>query len=270
MSISEAKLIFTDQDVTFCSRLCNRELCFNVTAIVAYFTVLLWRFTGLILFSIHSSDCLLRERHASYRCKNFTLFSHAAELEISWQIASVINCLLVILVLLKIPDYEGYSSALRNHSKFARFWSLFFQLAVTVIFNVIVVYTGSPGMTISKLIGVGFILVEISTVMVVYLWNTVPAPWKDSTAAVFRVAHTAYVLSLLLFILENFYSFVLTSAQAAFQVTGMYNVHGISPSLQAIVVVLNAAEATFNYAMMKFFWNKWFDDQRNLFINDYV
>lgn len=113
MSSSERTIIFVGQEVdsTVC-RLCNHKMCIKVTEIVAYFSVLLWRFIGLILFSIHSSDCLLRERHASYRCKNFTLFTHADELEISWQIASVINSSLVILVLMKAPDYEGYFSAI--------------------------------------------------------------------------------------------------------------------------------------------------------------
>ena len=36
-----------------------------------------------------------------------------------------INTVLVILVLRKVPDYEGYLSALRNNSKHAQFWSLF-------------------------------------------------------------------------------------------------------------------------------------------------
>lgn len=120
-------------------RVCSREICIKVIVMIVYCGLLLLRFIGLILFSIHSSDCLLRERHASYRCKNFTLFSHARELELSWQIASVFNTVIVILVLMKVPSYEGYVSALRNNAKFARFWSLFLQLLVTVAFNIIVV-----------------------------------------------------------------------------------------------------------------------------------
>lgn len=246
-------------------RLCSRQVCVKAVVILTYFAVLLWRFIGLILYSIHATDCFFREKLASYRCKNFTLFSYANELEISWQISSVINTWFVILVLVKVPDYEGYVSVLRRNSKHARFWSLFGQLAVAIIYNIIVIST--EPLRISKFIEVGFILGEISTTLVVYLWNTVPAPWKNRR---FCAEHLLYMLTLILFILENFYLFILMSTQAAFQVTGVNNFRRTPSALQAITIVVNAAEATFYYAMMKFFWNKLFDDRRNLLINDNV
>lgn len=246
-------------------RLCSRQVCVKVAVILTYFAVLLWRFVGLILYSIHATDCFFREKLASYRCKNFTLFSYANELEISWQVASVINTLLVILVLVTVPDYEGYISVLRSNSKHARFWSLFGQLAVAITYNIIVIST--EPLRISKFIEVGFILGEISTTFVVYVWNTVPAPWKKSKVC---AEHLLYMLTLILFILENFYLFILMSTQAAFQVTGVNNFRRTPSALQAITIVINAAEATFYYAMMKFFWNKLFDDRRNLLINDNV
>lgn len=264
--MSETTFILIDRDAEKIKcRLCSRQVCVKVVALTLYFAVLLWRFIGLILYSIHATDCFFREKLASYRCKNFTLFSHADELEIAWQSASVINTLLVVLVLMKVPDYEGYLSALRNNSKHARFWSLFCQLLVAVTYNIIVISTESLG--ISKFIEVGFILGEISTTLVVYLWNNVPAPWREPRVP---AQHLAYTLTLIVFILENLYLFILTSTQAAFQVTGVNNFRRTPSALQAITLVLNAAEATFYYAMMKFFWNKWFDDRRNLLINDDV
>ena len=232
---------------------------------LTYFAVLLWRFVGLLLFSIHSTDCFFREKVASYRCKNFTLFSHAKEMEIAWQMASVVNTLLVILVLSKVPGYEGYMSALRNNSKHARFWSLFCQLIGAVVYNIIVITTESLG--ISKFIEVGFIFGEVFTTLLVYLWNTVPAPWKEPRVP---AQHLFYMLTLIVFILENFYLFMLVSTQAAFQITGVDNFRQTPSELQAIILVLNAAEATFYFAIMKFFWNKLFDDRRNLLINDNV
>ena len=54
------------------------------------------------------------------------------------KLADVFNTVLVILVLRKVPDFEGYISALRNNSKHARFWSLFAQLMIAVGYNIIV------------------------------------------------------------------------------------------------------------------------------------
>lgn len=271
MSDSEATPISVDSERSMKSRescLCGREVCIKVTAMLGYFVLLLWRFVGLILFSIHVTDCLFRERHASYRCKNFTLFSHANELQVAWQMASFINAVIVIVVLLKVPGYQGYLSTLRNNWKHARFWSLFFQFLAAVSFKIVVISTEPPG--VSTLVVFGYIFMEVSTVFVVYLWNGVPTPWKLSGVPILRVARGAYVVSLLIFFLENFFLFIITSAQVASQVTGLSNSSRVSSALQVIAVVLNAAEATFNYCVMKFFWNKFFYGGRNLLISDSV
>ncbi|XP_068760826.1 uncharacterized protein [Montipora capricornis] len=241
------------------------QVCFKVVVMLTYFMLLSWRFIGLLLYSIHATDCFFREKVASYRCKNFTTFSYANELEISWQVSSFINSLIVILVLVTVPSYGGYLSALRNNSKHARFWSLFAQLTVAVCYNIIVICTETVG--ISKVIEVMFIFGEISSTLVVYLWNTVPSPWKEPRDP---AKNLAYTLTLVVFILENLYFFILMSTQAAFQVTGVNNFRQTPSTLQAVTIVVNAGEATFYYAIMKFFWNKWFDDRRNLLINDNV
>ncbi|XP_029202853.2 uncharacterized protein LOC114967031 [Acropora millepora] len=265
--MSDQQLLRSDQDTG--EYVANRSFCYQVCIKIlvklSYFLLLLWRFIGLLLFSIHGTSCFFQEKVASYRCKNFTTFSYANELEISWQLTSFINTLIVILVLVTVPSYEGYLSALRNNSRHARFWSLFAQLIVAVSYNIIVICTETLG--ISKVIEVMFILGEISTTLVVYLWNTVPSPWREPRDS---AKNLAYTLTLVVFILENLYLFVLTSTQAAFQVTGVNNFRQTPSTLQAITIVVNAGEATFYYAMMKFFWNKWFYDRRNLLINDNV
>ncbi|XP_078359830.1 uncharacterized protein LOC144644255 [Oculina patagonica] len=265
--MTDLPYILVDQDVqTINSRLRRlRSRKVNVAIMLAYFAVLLWRFVGLVLYSTYATDCFFREKLASFRCKNFTLFSHAKELEISWQMASVVNTWLVILVLTKVPGYQGYMSALRNNSKHARFWSLFCQLIFVVTYNIIVIST--EPLRISKFIEVGFIAGEISTTLVVYLWNTVPAPWREPRVP---AQHLLYMLTLAVFILENFYLFILVSTQAAFEITGVHNFRQTPSALQAVILVANAAEATFYYALMKFFWNKLFDDRKNLLINDNV
>lgn len=60
-------------------RLCSRQVCVKVAVILTYSAVLLWRFIGLVLYGIHATDCFFREKLASYRCKNFTMFSYANE-----------------------------------------------------------------------------------------------------------------------------------------------------------------------------------------------
>lgn len=252
--------------------LCRRESCIKVAELVAYFSVLVWRVVGLALFSVHVTDCLFREKHASYQCNNFTLFSHAYELEIAWQASSILNTLIVLAVLVKAFGVQECLSALRNNSKHARFWSLFFQLVGTFISKIVVISTVPPVVTI--LIEVGYVFMVVSTTLVVYFWNGIPAPFKATyirVPGVIRAARAAYVISLLVFILEYFFLFIITTAQAAFQVTGLHsNSDGNYSTIHILAVVLNFTEASFHYAMVKFFWNKLFDDRKNLLVNDNV
>ena len=73
-----------------------RQDFFKVGVTLTYFGFILWRFISLVLYSIHATDCFFREKLASYRCKNFTIFSHAKGVEISWQMSSFINTVLVV------------------------------------------------------------------------------------------------------------------------------------------------------------------------------
>ena len=226
----------------------------------------------MALFAVHVTDCLFREKHASYQCNNFTLFSHAYELEIAWQASSILNTLIVLAVLIKAFGVKECLSALRNNSKHARFWSLFLQLVGTIISKIVVISTASPVRAI--LIEVGYVFMVVSTILVVYLWNGIPAPFKVTYTRVppiIRAARGAYVLSLLVFILEYLFLFIITSAQAAFQLTGLHiDSDGINAPIHIIAVVLNFTEVSFYYAMMKFFWSKSFDDEKNLSVNDSV
>ena len=252
--------------------LCCREGCMKVAELFAYFGVLLWRLVGLALFAVHVTDCLFREKHASYQCNNFTLLSHAYELEIAWQASSILNTLIVLAVLIKAFGVKECLSALRNNSKHARFWSFFLQLVGTIISKIVVISTAPPVITI--LIEVGYVLMVVSTILVVYFWNGIPAPFKATYTRVPRVIHVAraaYVISLVVYILEYFFLFIITTAQAAFQVTGLHsNSDGNYSTIHILAVVLNFTEASFHYAIVKFFWNKSFDDRKNLLINDNV
>ena len=70
-----------------------RQDFFKVGVTLTYFGFILWRFISLVLYSIHATDCFFREKLASYRCKNFTIFSHAKGVEISWQMSSTLYLL---------------------------------------------------------------------------------------------------------------------------------------------------------------------------------
>ena len=236
-----------------------------------YFVFLAWRLLSFILYIIHSTDCFFKSKHPSYHCHpNSTLIPHSLELELSWQIGWVINCMVCIAVLPQVPAFQGYWATFKRLAKFSRFWSLLGQLLLAVVYTVLVPsLEKSPVNDVSVVIQVGFILGPIFTTLVVFLWNFVPCPAKHSCIPHPEVLHR---LTLLLFFLENLYLFTLVTICIAFRITGVSpsDFEALRPSLHAVFVVVHTGEASFYYTLSKFFWNKLFDNKKNLLKADHI
>ena len=236
-----------------------------------YFVFLAWRLLSFILYIIHSTDCFFKSKHPSYHCHpNSTLIPHSLELELSWQIGSLTNCVVCIAVLPQVPAFQGYWATFKRLAKFSRFWSLLGQLFVTAVYTVLVPsLEKSPVNDVSVVLQVGFILGPIFTTLVVFLWNFVPCPAKHSCIPHLEVPHR---LTLLLFYLEYLYHFVLVTICIAFRITGVSHsdFKGLHASLHAVFVVVHTGEASFYYTISKFFWNKLFDNKKNLLKADHI
>ena len=169
-----------------------------------------------------------------------------------------------------MPTFQGYRATLNRLSRFSRFWSLQGQLFVTIVYTVFVPALGNSSvgdMTVA--IQVGFILGPIFSTMVACLWNFVPYPSKH----IFNHhIYLAYRCTILLFYIENLYLFVLVSIHIAFRINGVNGdeLKSQHPSVQAAIILVHAGEVSFYYDMSKFFWNKLFDDKRNLLEADNI
>lgn len=235
----------------------HADTCINgrFLVIVAYFAFLIWRFVSIVLYSVYATDCFLRAKLATLRCENFTRYPDPINFEIAWQFTSAISGLIAIAILFKLPKFPGLQVVCSRLLRLARFWSFLFQLIVVVTYNSILFFHEHlPG---SAVIEVGFIVDEITVFVVVCLWNFVPAPYVEFSRS--SKLLYAYNLSLILFFLENFFLFLLMSSQAALDITGIHEFENRPKGLQALGIVLNATEATFYFAVMKFMWNKLFE-----------
>ncbi|XP_068745507.1 uncharacterized protein [Montipora capricornis] len=221
-----------------------------------YFIFLLWRFVSIALYSVYATDCFLRAKLATLRCENFTKFPDPTVFEIAWQSTSAINGFIAIAILFKLPEFPGFTVIGLRLIRLARFWSFFFQLIVVMTYNIILFF--HEHLLESAVIEVGFIFDEMTIWMVVCLWNFVPAP-KNKSFDRCPGLLIAYYCTLIVFFLENFFLFLLMTSQAALDVTGIHEFENRSKGLQALGIVLNATEATFYFAVMKFMWNKLFE-----------
>ena len=229
-----------------------------------YFLFLVWRFVSFVLYVVHSSDCFFTYKHLSYLCSNSTMFLYPQELELSWQISCVINSIVCIAVLPLMSTFQGYWYTLKQLSHFPRFWSLQGQLLVTVAYTAIVsVLHNVPDTEVSVALEVGFILGPIFTTMVACLWNLAPYPTQHTLSP---HMYLVYRCTILMYYVENLYVFVLVSVHIAFGINGVKgnDLSTLHPSVHAAVIIVHAGEASFYHDISKIFWNKLFDDKRNL------
>lgn len=227
---------------------------------VIYIVFMIWRYLSITLYAVFATECFFRAKLATLRCENFTVFPFPTLFEIAWQASSSVNSLIAIGILKRLPQFPGFRTIRRKLVHIARFWSLLFQLFVVITFNLIL-FLHEHLLEIS-IVECGFIFDELTITAVVCTWNFVPAPNSENSSKSFQFC---YYITLIAFFMENLYLFILMSSQAALDITGIHEFEHKSPSLQAVGIIMNATEATFYFAIMKFFWNKLFQPNADLF-----
>ena len=267
--VDETKTHTFRQVETLGKKTASEEWLLNSSSfhITVYTAFLFWRFVSLALYSVYATECFLRAKLATLRCENFTIYPSPTKFEIAWQFSSAINAVIAVAVLFRLPEFPGLKVVSARLVRIARFWSFLFQLVVVVTYNLILFF--HEHLLESAAIEVGFIVEEISVAAVVCLWNFSPAP-KDKPGGKISWFVLCYYLTLLVFFLENFFLFLLMSSQAALDITGIHEFESRSKGLQALGIVLNATEATFYFAVMKFMWNKLFESNQDLLEKDTI
>lgn len=247
---------YLDDKKTICVFDC---MCPYLTSL--YLMFMAWRYISIILYATYATECFFRAKLATLRCDDFSVsVPFPTKFEIAWQISSALNSLVSIAIVCKLSQFPGFGVILKKLIRFARFWSLSFQLIVVITYNIILIL--HEHLLLSSFIEVGFIIDEVTVTIVVCLWNYIPAPNNSTATFSFQCC---YYVTLIAYFLENLYLFVLMSSQAALDITGIHEFEHRPASLQAVGIVMNATEATFYFAIMKFFWNKMFEPDRDLF-----
>ncbi|XP_031557073.1 uncharacterized protein LOC116293754 [Actinia tenebrosa] len=246
---------YLDEEKTICLFAC---MCPYLTAF--YLMFIAWRYISVIFYATYATECFFKAKLATLRCDDSGVFPYPTKFEVAWQMSSAVNSLISISIVAKLSPFPGFRVIWKKLVRYARFWSLSFQLIVVITYNIILIL--HEHLTISFVIEVGFIIDEVTVTLVVCLWNFIPAPNKDTATSSFQCC---YYVTLIAYFLENLYLFVLMSSQAALDITGIHEFEHRPASLQAVSIVMNATEATFYFAIMKFFWNKMFEPDRDLF-----
>ncbi|KAL9970406.1 hypothetical protein ACROYT_G022777 [Oculina patagonica] len=76
-------------------------------ACFSFFFLLLWQLIGTVLYFMRAYYCCLKERHATFRCKNFTEIPYSQELELAWLTAQEFSVAILVSALSKVPGFLG-------------------------------------------------------------------------------------------------------------------------------------------------------------------
>ena len=138
-----------------------------------YVIFLLWQLVGSVLYFMRAYYCCLKERHASFRCKNFTVIPHSQELELSWLICQDVNAAVLVFALSRVSGFLGYSVIFLKSVRMPAFWTLWMLHTIQIIgFGVIIYLNRLSSMEICLIIA--FCFHGITLLGMVWVLNFTP------------------------------------------------------------------------------------------------
>ena len=102
-------------------------------ACVLFALLLLWQLIGTVLYFMRAYYCCLKERHATFRCANYTAIPYSQELELAWLASQDLSVVILVFVLSKVPRSLGYSVIFKKSLRLPAFWSLFLESILNAI-----------------------------------------------------------------------------------------------------------------------------------------
>ena len=222
---------------------------------------LLWQLVGTVLYFMRSYYCCLKERRASFRCKNFTGISHSTELELSWLISLDVNVAVLVFALRKVPGFLGCSVVFRKSVRLPAFWTLSMLHTMQIIgYGVIMYLNNVSSMEICLIIA--FCFHGIALVGMACMLNFTPLhPIKNSNG---YFAFLLCKLTLVTLFVQIFTIFVFGTVQFAFKVTGLDEVGTSADFVTLFRKLREFPQVIFFYRMAAFVWHKLFLDNKNV------
>lgn len=226
-----------------------------------YVIFLLWQLVGTVLYFMRAYYCCLKERHASFRCKNFTGIAHSEELELTWLIAQDVNVVILVFVLRKVPGFLGYSVIFIKSVHLPAFWTLSMLLTLQIIgYGIIMYFNSVSSMEICLIIA--FCFYGIALLGMACILNFTPVYRVKYSSGYF--AFLLCKLTLVTLFVQIFTIFVVGTIQFAFKVTGLDEVGTSADFVTLFRKLREFPQVIFFYRMAIFVWHKLFLDNRNV------
>jgi len=246
----------------------KRNVPWSKLAAGIYSLFLLWLFVGNVLYTIRVIECSVRDRLESFRCDNITTFGSSAELELAWYLTRLIHMICFVLALQRVSYFPLYLATLGKLKRLPEFWTLVVLLSLGLFRYVMLLFLSKALMDI--LLTLSFIISCILKLVLVGVINYCQLDFVRQRYPTF--VFVLFKITLIAVLLQSINDFCLGILQLALRADDLNKLQvGNSKDFRTVFDLFRqSAELSFHYKTMNFFWQKLFDDNKNILKSNHV
>ena len=240
----------------------KRKVFLSVFATVSYSVFLLWEFVGSVLYTVRAVECSAGDKLESFHCGDIDTFSFSKELELAWYITRLVQMIFIVLAIQKLPDFLGYVATLHKLKTLPAFWTLLLLLMMGLVRYVILLALSKNLMT--GVLTLFFILSCIFKFLIVGIVNY--CQLNSLTQRNPRFILVLVKITFIVILVQCVIDFCLAIMQLALFADDFNKLKiGKSTNFRVVANLLRkSAECSFHYKTMDFFWEKRFNDDKNI------
>ena len=240
----------------------KRKVFLSVFATVIYSVFLLWEFVGSVLYTVRAVECSAGDKLESFHCGDIETFSFSKELELAWYITRLVQMIFIVLAIQKLPDFLGYAATLHKLKTLPAFWTLLLLLMMGLVRYVILLALSKNLMT--GVLTLFFILRCIFKFLIAGIVNY--CQLNSLTQRNPRFVLVLVKITFIVILVQCVIDFCLAIMQLALFADDFNKLKiGKSTNFRVVADLLRkSAECSFHYKTMDFFWEKLFNDDKNI------
>ena len=240
----------------------KRKVFLSVFATVIYSVFLLWEFVGSVLYTVRAVECSASDKLESFHCGDIDTFSFSKELELAWYITRLVQMIFIVFGIQKLPDFIGYVATLHKLKTLPAFWTLLLLLMMGLVRYVILLALSKNLMT--GVLTLFFILSCIFKFLIVGIVNY--CQLNSLTQRNPRFVLVLVKITFIVILVQCVIDFCLAIMQLALFADDFNKLKiGKSTNFRVVADLLRkSAECSFHYKTMDFFWEKLFNDDKNI------
>lgn len=229
---------------------------------MAFSFLLLWELIGAFLYMVRDVACF-RDQSTAYRCEKDEAFPYSEDITMTWLASLCIFTAICIAALRIVPQFPGYKAILHQLKYVPSFWTLIILLGVALFRYVKLL------ISIKSLSS----WVVIFSLKVSYILRTLVVGFLNYTRLdSLKQKYPTYVfilskITVLVFFIVTFINLMATLLALSVEIREMHKTDRAKNSLDLDTIneLLEVfGTTTFRIKLMKFFWEKFFIDDRKI------